>query len=138
MPELHEPQIVTTDLTDSEPLEIGAPGFGGGSTIPGEPAAGLSVGGPGALPTADPTGRPVVRGRRWYKGLGWGFWVAVVWVVLWIVAAIFAGFLPIDAPSTIFSNCVISNAPSSSHLLGCDNIGQDILSQVIYGSRVSL
>lgn len=90
---------------------------------------------------ADPTGRVTpesVRGRAWYQGLGWGFWVAVGWVVLWILLAIFANLLPLQNPNAIQASCILNSNPSSAHLLGCDNIGRDLLSRVVFGSRVSL
>jgi peptide/nickel transport system permease protein len=88
----------------------------------------------------DPTLRPVppTAHRRWYRGLGWGFWVAAGWVVFVILLAIFAGFLPLKNPDQVFPNCFLNASPSSSHLLGCDDAGRDVLSRVIFGSRVSL
>ncbi|MGO9559649.1 MAG: ABC transporter permease [Acidimicrobiales bacterium] len=127
MPEPHDPEshashlLGLTDLASSEPFEhvspLGAAEF-----------------------ASDPTLRDdsVVLGRAWYQGLGWGFWVAVGVAVLWVLLAIFAGLLPIQNPDTINFNCIGSASPSASHLLGCDTIGRDILSRVIYGSRVSL
>ncbi|MGO9196049.1 MAG: ABC transporter permease [Acidimicrobiales bacterium] len=137
MPEQHDPDLISkdllglTDLTSDEPFEM--------------PATSSAVG-QGVIPAdfaEDPTlrARPLpalLVGRAWYKGLGWGFWVAVVWVVLWILAAIFAGVLPLQNPDTLNANCIINSNPSAAHLLGCDNIGRDLLSRVIYGSRVSL
>jgi peptide/nickel transport system permease protein len=129
-------------------MELGAPGFGGGSTLLAEPGGsgpGLGMASGAALGMAaslggDPSGRPATPaiGRQWYQGLGWGFWVATVWVVGWILAAILANVLPLANPTTVNADCFVSNGPSSSHLLGCDNIGRDLLSQVVYGSRVSL
>jgi peptide/nickel transport system permease protein len=85
------------------------------------------------------------RGRAVWKRLGWGFWVAVALCTLWILAAIFAGLLPLPNPDFAQLNpgapdyCFQSlGHPYSAHLLGCDPNGRDILSRVIYGSRVSL
>ncbi len=94
--------------------------------------------------TADFAGDPTLRampnlvGKKWYQGLGWGFWVAVIWVILWILVAVFADFLPIKNPDTIYFDCIVNSGPSAAHPLGCDNIGRDVLSRVIYGARVSL
>jgi peptide/nickel transport system permease protein len=80
-----------------------------------------------------------------WRRLGWGFWIAAGICVLWILAAIFAGVLPIANPDFVQLNNGAANYcfqslghPYSSHLLGCDLDGRDILSRVIYGSRVSL
>lgn len=136
MPEPFETNPPDTDV-------IGLTDFGaGGSEHIGFPA----TGGDAALPAfaefaADPTLRanePATLGRAWYQGLGWGFWVAVGYVVLWILIAIFAGVLPLKNPDSTSFNCILNAGPSSAHPLGCDNIGRDILARVIYGSRVSL
>lgn len=76
------------------------------------------------------------RTRATLRRLGWGFWVAVGWCVLWILLALLANVLPLHNPDAI--NCIANSGPSASHPLGCDNAGRDILSRVIYGSRVSL
>jgi peptide/nickel transport system permease protein len=80
-----------------------------------------------------------------WRRLGWGFWLATGICVLWILAAIFAGVLPIPNPDYVQLNPGAANYcfqslghAYSSHLLGCDLDGRDILSRVIYGSRVSL
>ncbi|HVA74272.1 MAG TPA: ABC transporter permease [Acidimicrobiales bacterium] len=71
-----------------------------------------------------------------HKRLGWVFWVAAGWVVLVILAAIFAGLLPLQDPSV--PSALPGLDPSGSHLLGTDELGRDLLSRVVYGSRVSL
>ena len=56
--------------------------------------------------------------------------------VLWIIIAIFA---PLIAPhDPLAQNAVPAQSPSSSHLFGTDELGRDVFSRVIYGSRVSL
>jgi peptide/nickel transport system permease protein len=73
------------------------------------------------------------------KRLGWGFWVAVGWVVVVAVAAILAGVLPLPDPNAIPApGCVAYAGPSASHWLGCDELGRDVFSRVVYGARVSL
>lgn len=54
-----------------------------------------------------------------------------------IVVAIFAGFLaPYDPYDQNLSQALLQ--PSSQHWLGTDPLGRDVLSRIIYGSRVSL
>lgn len=58
-------------------------------------------------------------------------------VVLLILIAIFAPLLaPYDPNAQDYAN--ILKAPSKAHLLGTDEYGRDILSRIIYGTRVSL
>ena len=62
--------------------------------------------------------------------------VGIAIILLMAFAALFAGFLapysPYDQAGGTFEK------PSRSHLLGTNDIGQDILSELIYGTRVSL
>jgi peptide/nickel transport system permease protein len=62
--------------------------------------------------------------------------VGSVIAVAWIVVAIFA---PLIAPyDPLAQNFALSQAPSGAHLFGTDELGRDVLSRVIYGSRVSV
>jgi peptide/nickel transport system permease protein len=54
----------------------------------------------------------------------------------WVVVAIFA---PLIAPyDPLAQNFALSQAPSGVHLFGTDELGRDVLSRVIFGSRVSV
>ena len=54
----------------------------------------------------------------------------------WIVIAVFA---PLIAPANpLAQSFPASEGPSLQHLFGTDELGRDVLSRVIYGSRVSL
>lgn len=76
----------------------------------------------------------VARHRR---SLGIVFWSAVLWIVLILALAIFAGLLPIDNPDR--QQLLARRAvPSAAHLLGTDALGRDILARCIYGARASL
>lgn len=71
------------------------------------------------------------------KPLGAVFWVSAGWVALMILAAALAGLLPLPNPS--YQNYTVVNVgPSIHHLLGTDDLGRDMLSRIIYGSRVSI
>jgi peptide/nickel transport system permease protein len=71
------------------------------------------------------------------KPLGLLFWLALGWVGLVVILAIIANLLPLPNPD--FQNYGAINAtPSIHHLLGTDDLGRDLLSRLIYGSRVSL
>lgn len=71
------------------------------------------------------------------RKLGWLFWLSVGWVALTIALSIIANLLPLPNPN-VQNYSAINSAPSWAHLLGTDDLGRDILSRVIYGSRVSL
>lgn len=60
----------------------------------------------------------------------------IIIIMLIIVAAI----APVLAPYDPFETNILFRykAPSSEHLLGTDGMGRDILSRIIYGSRISL
>jgi peptide/nickel transport system permease protein len=62
--------------------------------------------------------------------------VGVVIAVGWIVVAIFAPYIaPYDPLAQIYP---LSQSPSGAHLFGTDELGRDVLSRVIYGSRISV
>jgi peptide/nickel transport system permease protein len=62
--------------------------------------------------------------------------IGIVIAVLWILIAIFAPLIaPADPLAQIYP---AAQGPSLHHLFGTDELGRDVLSRVIYGSRVSL
>jgi peptide/nickel transport system permease protein len=71
------------------------------------------------------------------KPLGLLFWIAVGWLSLIVLLALLANVLPLPKPD--FQNYnAINQGPSIHHLLGTDDLGRDLLSRMIFGSRVSL
>ena len=63
--------------------------------------------------------------------------VGLAVVAMFVVAALFAPWLaPFDPVETSWS--AIRQAPSSAHWFGTDDIGRDVLSRVIWGTRASL
>lgn len=69
--------------------------------------------------------------RGWVTKLCFGI------IVIFVAAAIFA---PVLTPYTPYEQNLLSilAGPSKEHLLGCDNIGRDTLTRILYGARVSL
>lgn len=63
--------------------------------------------------------------------------ICLIFVVFLIVIAVFA---PLIAPyeQSYQDTTQINQGPSSAHILGTDEFGRDILSRIIYGTRVSL
>jgi peptide/nickel transport system permease protein len=71
------------------------------------------------------------------KPLGALFWMAISWLGLVVLLAVFAKLLPLPNPN--FQNYSAINAPPNiHHLLGTDDLGRDLLSRLIFGARVSL
>jgi len=66
--------------------------------------------------------------------------LATVGVVLVAIFVIFALFAPLIAPQdpAYIDLPIRLNGPSSSHWLGADELGRDILSRLIYGARISM
>ena len=62
--------------------------------------------------------------------------VGAVIAVGWLLVAVFAPLIaPHDPLAQIFPP---SQSPSTAHLFGTDELGRDVLSRVIYGSRISV
>ncbi len=67
------------------------------------------------------------------RGAGFGLAVTLLVVVLALGADVVSPYSPADQDySSILSR------PSLEHLMGTDNLGRDMLSRIIYGSRVSI
>ena len=63
------------------------------------------------------------------------FWIGVGLLLLFAAAALFAPWISPYDPDKIG---VAFQPPSAAHLLGTNDVGQDILSELIYGTRISL
>jgi len=65
---------------------------------------------------------------------------AIIGAVVATSMILIAIFAPLLAPADPFEQDVYSKlvGPSSTHLLGADDFGRDVLSRIIYGARVSL
>jgi peptide/nickel transport system permease protein len=87
------------------------------------------------------------------KRLGIGAWIAIVWLVGLVLAAIAAPILPLAGPNETFTDIQRAQAPfatiktpgggtttpfAQGHVLGGDRNGHDLLSRAVYGARNSL
>jgi peptide/nickel transport system permease protein len=80
---------------------------------------------------------PHVEAPEEKEPLGVLFWICVGWIGLNLFGAIFANVLPLQNP--LYQNYTLINAgPSLHHFFGTDDIGRDIFSRVVYGSRISI
>jgi peptide/nickel transport system permease protein len=64
--------------------------------------------------------------------------VGIAIVALWVTLAILAPLLPLTPPNAQDYMAMASPTPSSSHWLGTDLLGRDLLSRLIFGSRTVL
>jgi peptide/nickel transport system permease protein len=62
---------------------------------------------------------------------------ASVIIVMFVLLAIFANFIAPYPPNSQDLSNVLAG-PSGTHLLGTDALGRDVLSRIIFGSRISL
>src|SRR5579875_671349 len=102
---------------------------------------------PEAQPVADPAAALALRaGAERFVALRgfliafsreWLGMIGMAVLLLTVVAAIFAPWLAPHSPAKIDPLHVLQR-PNAAHLLGTDGLGRDVLSRVIYGSRVSL
>jgi peptide/nickel transport system permease protein len=103
----------------------------------GGPLGGGLMAGPGAVLAAETAGAVAAGSGRVRRGLGPVFWVCAAWVTLMILLAVLAPLLPLTNP--LHQNYSAVNAgPSIHHLLGTDDLGRDLLSRMLFGSRASL
>ena len=64
--------------------------------------------------------------------------VGLVIVSIMILIAVFAPLLAPYDPTALNPIEAFALPGENGHILGCDNVGRDLLSRIIYGSRVSL
>jgi peptide/nickel transport system permease protein len=74
------------------------------------------------------------------RRLGFGFWLAIGWVVLIVLLALFAPLLPLKDPDANFIQPgePPPYSPSAEHWFGTDQDARDMFSRTIFGARVSL
>jgi len=70
------------------------------------------------------------------KGFGWGFWVAIGWLVALVTTLLLVPVLPIDDPNEVGGD--LFNTPNGTHWFGTDELGRDMFSRVLWGGRPSL
>lgn len=78
-----------------------------------------------------------------YKEAGILAKIGLVIILLWVVVAVCAPLLAPYNPTKVdvansFIPPAFSEGGSSAHIFGTDEVGRDILSRLIYGSRISL
>jgi peptide/nickel transport system permease protein len=71
------------------------------------------------------------------EALGVVFWICLGWVALMVLLAVLASVLPLKNPN-FQDYTAVNTGPTIHHLLGTDDLGRDLLSRIIFGSRVSM
>ena len=79
---------------------------------------------------------PPSKSRRWIRRYGLasvGAGIVVIWLLIALTAPLISPYLPntVDVTNRL-------QPPSSAHWLGTDALGRDVLTRLLYGSRVSL
>src|SRR4051812_3707326 len=97
----------------------------------------MAVAEPGAVPPTAHAADDAHRQRPMWRRLGLQFWVCVAWIVALIAAAVLAPWLPLQDPN-VSDFGAIAEGPSAEHWLGTTDIGLDIFSRIVWGTRVSL
>jgi peptide/nickel transport system permease protein len=86
---------------------------------------------------AVPAGAPNASRLRLLRRLPLGGIAGAVILLFYVLVAVFAPLLAPYSPTEIFVGSPFE-PPSAEHWLGADNLGRDVLSRVIYGSRTVL
>ncbi len=62
----------------------------------------------------------------------------IVLIAVWVLLAALAPILPLQSPTAEDVMALADPTPSAAHWLGCDILGRDILSRLIFGARTVL
>ncbi len=77
-----------------------------------------------------------------HKKIGWGFWLAISWVIFITLLAILAPYLHLKDPRGYFIDIDGSGrppyGPSFEHWFGTDKDARDIFARSLHGARISL
>lgn len=87
---------------------------------------------------AQPAGAHRGRGAGGRRRRSIGTGLAAAWLLLVVVAALLADFLPLADPNAVTISDKLAGPLSPGHFLGSDGLGRDILARLAFGSRVSL
>ena len=90
------------------------------------------------VPAAPVPSTAARRGAARRRGSRLGTYLAVGWLTVLVLGAIFAPLLPLPDPTRSDYAAIAVPPGTAGHLLGTDTIGRDMLSRLLVGGRVSL
>lgn len=94
---------------------------------------------PEAAPAAAVDATVAVPTKPRKAGLGFGPWLAIGWLVFVVLIVVLAPILPIPNYSNFYPEIAnVGPFHNASHILGGDQNGHDMVSQLVYGTRSSL
>lgn len=70
-----------------------------------------------------------------FKALPWGSRIALLFLIMIVLAAVFA---PVLAPHDPLETFIPATPPGAEHLFGTDRLGRDIFSRILFGAQSSL
>ncbi|MFW0774194.1 dipeptide/oligopeptide/nickel ABC transporter permease/ATP-binding protein [Paenarthrobacter nitroguajacolicus] len=70
-----------------------------------------------------------------FKALPWGSRIALLFLIMIVLAAIFA---PVIAPHDPLETFIPATPPGAEHFFGTDRLGRDIFSRLLFGAQSSL
>lgn len=70
-----------------------------------------------------------------FKALPWGYRIALLFLIVIAVAAVFA---PVLAPHDPLETFIPATPPGAEHFFGTDRLGRDIFSRLLFGAQSSL
>ncbi len=73
---------------------------------------------------------------RFYRLSPIGAWSLGAWVLLLLIAVAAPLIAPYDPNEADYA--AVRQAPTATHWLGTDNLGRDILSRIVFGTRITL
>ncbi|MBV9977475.1 MAG: ABC transporter permease [Hyphomicrobiales bacterium] len=76
------------------------------------------------------------KGQRWRRRYGIAAIGAAI-ILVWVLIAILCSYLTPYSPDTVDVSIRL-RPPSATHWLGTDELGRDVLTRLLYGSRISL
>lgn len=75
------------------------------------------------------------RKRLWFERVM--FWLSVAWIVMIVLAAAVAPWLPLESPIDGDLTAMLA-PPDMQYWLGTDSLGRDIFARCVFGAQVSL
>ncbi|GAA1778138.1 dipeptide/oligopeptide/nickel ABC transporter permease/ATP-binding protein [Pseudarthrobacter sulfonivorans] len=70
-----------------------------------------------------------------FKALPWGSRIALLFLIIIVLAAVFA---PVIAPHDPLETFIPATPPGAEHFFGTDRLGRDIFSRILFGAQSSL